>query len=156
MIRPATPADANAIAVIYNAAIRDTTHTFLPNEKSDAEVADLIAQDPCLVWDQDGDVLGFARYFQFRSGLGYRHTAEHTIMLNPAANGRGIGRALMDALCVHARDAGFHSVWAGISAENDAGIAFHARCGFDHVAVLPEVGYKFDRWIDLVLMQKRL
>jgi L-amino acid N-acyltransferase len=157
LVRPATPADAAAIAAIWNPVIRDTTITFNPTEKSEAEVAALIAgPDPCFVWHEDGRVLGFARYFQFRGGLGYRHTCEHTVLLHPDARGRGGGRALMAVLLADAAASGRHSLWAGVSAENEAGAAFHAALGFDIIAVLPEVGHKFGRWIDLILMRKLL
>ena len=155
MIRPATPDDAPAIAAIWNKVIRDTTITFNPDEKTVEEVAGLIAKN-CLVWEEDGQLLGFARYFQFRGGAGYRFSAEHTILLDDAAKGRGGGRALMGALCDHARDAGMHTMFAGCSAENPGAVRFHAAMGFVTVATLSEVGFKFGRWIDLVLMQKRL
>ena len=155
MIRPAAPQDVAAIAAIWNAAIRDTTITFNPVEKSDEEVATLIARD-CLVWEENGEVLGFARFFQFRGGEGYRHTAEHTIMLRDGAGGRGGGRALMLALFDAARATGMHTLFAGCSGENPGAVRFHAALGFAALATLPEVGFKFGRWIDLVLMQKRL
>ena len=155
MIRPATPDDAPAIAAIWNKVIRDTTITFNPDEKTVEEVAGLIAKN-CLVWEEDSQLLGFARYFQFRGGAGYRFSAEHTILLDDAAKGRGGGRALMAALCDHARDAGMHTMFAGCSAENPGAVRFHAAVGFVTVATLSEVGFKFGRWIDLVLMQKRL
>lgn len=155
MIRTATSADAPQIAAIWNHAIRETTITFNPVEKSDEEVAGLTAQN-CLVWDEDGQILGFARYFPFRGGEGYRFTVEHTIMLHAAGHGQGGGKRLMEALCAHAKAAGKHSMFAGCSAENAGAVAFHARLGFQEVATLREVGFKFGRWIDLVLMQKRL
>ena len=154
-IRPALPMDTPQIAAIWNDIIRNTTVTFNPVEKPLDEVADLCAQK-ALVWAEGDRILGFARYFQFRGGEGYRHTAEHTILLHPDAHGRGIGRALMDALCADAKANGLHSIFAGCSAENTSGIAFHAACGFRTVATLPQVGFKFGRWIDLVLMQKML
>lgn len=155
MIRPATPQDAPQIAAIWNHAIRETTITFNPVEKTDAEVADLTAR-ACLVWEDAGRVLGFARYFQFRGGEGYRFTVEHTIMLHADGHGQGGGRQLMAALCAHAKAAGMHTMFAGCSAENPGAVAFHAKMGFQEVARLPEVGFKFGRWIDLVLMQKIL
>lgn len=155
IIRAAAPFDAPQIAAIWNHAIRETTITFNPVEKTEAEVAALIDQD-CLVWEDLGAVLGFARYFAFRGGEGYRFTVEHTIMLEGKSHGRGGGRALMDALFAHARAAGKHTMFAGCSAENEGALRFHAKLGFQEVATLPEVGFKFGRWIDLVLMQKTL
>jgi phosphinothricin acetyltransferase len=143
------------IAAIWNAAIRDTTITFNPVEKTDSEVAALCAQD-CFVWDHDDRVLGFARFFQFRGGDGYRFTVEQTVMLHPDGHGRGGGRALVTALCDAAKVGGMHTMFAGCSAENPDAVRFHAACGFETVATLPEVGFKFGRWIDLILMQKRL
>ena len=154
-IRPALPDDAAQIAEIWNHAIRHTTITFNPVEKNPEEVAELCAKQ-ALVWAEGDRILGFARYFQFRGGEGYKHTVEHTIMLHVDAHGLGIGKALMAALCDHARDAGMRSMFAGCSAENPDAVGFHAACGFQTVATLPQVGFKFGRWIDLVLMQKML
>jgi phosphinothricin acetyltransferase len=81
---------------------------------------------------------------------------EHTIILAPAAIGRGLGRSLMAAIEAHARGQGVHSMFAGVSGENAAGIAFHAAIGYVPVAVLHQVGFKFGRWMDLHLMQKLL
>lgn len=155
MIRPATHTDASAIARIWNAMIRDTTITFNPVEKTSAEVAALIGKDT-LVWEENGAVTGFARFFPFRSGEGYKHTVEHTIMLDAHAQGRGIGRALLATLCDDAKRKGARMMIAGCSATAPEAIRFHATCGFETVATMPEVGFKFGRWIDLVLMQKRL
>ncbi len=81
---------------------------------------------------------------------------EHTIHVHPETRGRGIGRMLMDAVERHAAAGGAHALFAGVSGENAAGRAFHVRLGYEPVAVLPEVGHKFGRWIDLHLMRKRL
>jgi phosphinothricin acetyltransferase len=157
MIRRATAADAPAIAAIWNHHIRTGTVTFLPDEKSEAEVAALIAgPDPVFVAERAG-VAGFARHFPFRAGRGYAATREHTILLAPAApRGQGLGRALIEAVIADAAAGGAHSLWAGISGENADGRAFHAAMGFAVMAVLPEVGHKFGRWLDLVLMMRRL
>jgi L-amino acid N-acyltransferase len=157
MIRPARPEDASAIGAIWNPCIRDTTVTFTPVEKSDAEIAALTtAPHAFFVWDDGKRILGFARYFQFRAGPGYARSAEHTILLHPDGNGRGIGRALMTAILDHAGSAGFGTMIAAVSAENAAGRAFHAALGFTEVGHVPSVGWKFGRWIDLILLQKRL
>ena len=77
-------------------------------------------------------------------------------MLHRDGHGQGGGRRLMMALCADAKAAGMHTMFAGCSGENAGAVAFHATLGFEPVATLPEVGFKFGRWIDLVLMQKRL
>ena len=156
MIRPATTSDAAQIAAIWNHAIRDTVITFNPVEKTVEEVAALMTPtQPFLVWDDDG-VQGFARYGQFRGGEGYRFSVEHTIMLRDTVQSKGAGRALLTVLCEKAQAAGMHMMFAGVSAENEGAVAFHSKMGFTTAAVLPEVGFKFGRWHDLVLMQKRL
>lgn len=103
-----------------------------------------------------GQLLGFARYSQFRAGAGYKFSVEHTVMLHTDARGHGAGKLLMDGLCDLAKKAGKHTMYAGVSGENQGAVDFHAKMGFTIAAVLPEVGYKFGRWLDLVLMQKRL
>ena len=161
MIRPATDRDAAAILAIWNPVIRDTLVTFNSAEKTEAELCTLIAERNAaghcfLVAEAAGEILGFASYSQFRGGIGYRRTMEHTILLGPGARGRGIGRALMTAVEDHACAAGAHSIFAGVSGGNPEGRAFHAAMGYREVAVLPEVGFKFGRLHDLVLMQKIL
>lgn len=157
MIRPARPADAVAIAAVWNHYIRHTTATFNPVEKTAAEIAALVgAPHAFLVAEQDRGLIGFARLFQFRAGQGYARAAEHTIMLSPDATGRGHGRALLGALIEEAARRGIGAMIAGVSGENAAGQAFHAAMGFETMGRLPAVGWKDGRWLDLVLMQKRL
>ncbi|WP_377512426.1 GNAT family N-acetyltransferase [Octadecabacter sp. R77987] len=157
MIRPATPDDAAAIAAIWNPVIRDTTITFNPTQKTPDDIAAMIKARPVFVVASDGtDITGFATFDQFRSGLGYAHAVEHTVIIAPNAKGQGLAKALMEELFTLARAQGMHTMWAGVSGENLDGVAFHAALGFETIGILPEVGRKFDRWIDLVLMQKRL
>ncbi|MBP1804789.1 GNAT family N-acetyltransferase [Rubellimicrobium aerolatum] len=157
MIRPAQAADAAALHAIWTPVIRETTHIFHTTERSEAEIAALTeTPDPFLVWDDGHRVLGLARCFPFRPGNGYARTVEHTILLAPEAQGRGIGRHLIDALAEAAARQGKHMMIGAISAGNAPAIAFHAACGFTEHGRLPEVGYKFGRWLDLVLMGRRL
>ncbi|SEL77644.1 phosphinothricin acetyltransferase [Roseovarius azorensis] len=158
IIRPATPGDIPAILAIWNPLVRETSVTFTTLEKTpDGLAADIAARGPAfLVAETEDVVLGFASYGAFRSGPGYARTAEHTVILDAAARGRGVGRALMARLEDIARDAGLHVLVAGVSGENPGAIAFHKAIGFQEVARMPEVGRKFGRWMDLVLLQKRL
>ena len=161
MIRPAEPRDIAAIMAFWNPMIRATTVTFSSEEKTAEGLAEMIASRRAaghefLVAEMGGQVLGLATYAQFRGGNGYRHSVEHTIIMAPEAQGRGLGRALMTALEAHARAAGCHVLVAGISGENAAGLAFHAALGFTETGRMPETGRKFGRWLELVLMQKTL
>ncbi len=161
IIRSATAKDAEAISKIWNYFICETTITFNSEKKSTEMVKDAIKS--C---EQDGRVflvaedleriLGFCTYFQFRAGIGYAKTMEHTILVIKRAKGLGVGGALMNSLCKHAQKAGVRSLWAGVSADNPSAVGFHERKGFDYIARLPRVGYKFERWIDLILLQKLL
>tara|TARA_R110000751_G_C13745586_1_gene477878 strand:+ start:707 stop:1183 length:477 start_codon:yes stop_codon:yes gene_type:complete len=156
VIRAAHPDDAPAIAAIWNAVIAQPHITFTTDTKSDASVAQMIAEraGAFRVAETDGTVAGFATFGSFRSGPGYRHTAEHSIMLGPQARGRGLGRALMDALESDAKAADIHLLVAGISGGNPDAVAFHNRLGFAHSGRIPQAGYKFGQWFDLILMHK--
>lgn len=157
MIRPATPADVPAIRAILNRVIRDTTITFTTTEKTPADViAMLNGPTPVLVTTTNDHVTGYATFGPFRAGPGYARTAEHSIALDPAAHGRGQGRALLRTLEQAAAEHGITQLIAGISAENTPALAFHTACGYAKVAHLPAVGHKFGRDLDLILMQKPL
>ena len=158
LIRQADLEDAEAIARIANDMIRDTLITFTNDEKTPAALRDVIGERGLryLVAEIDGQVVGFATYGAFRGGQGYRHTAEHSVQLAPAAQGRGLGRRLMARLVDVARADGIHVLVAGVSGANPGGIAFHASLGFAEVGRMPQVGRKWGQWLDLVLMQKVL
>ncbi len=158
IVRRARASDAASIAEITNAIIRDTLVTFTTDERSvDAIATDIEIRDPAyLVAERDGQVQGFATYAPFRNGPGYAHCREHTIQLAPEARGQGAGRALMSALEGVARAEGVHVLVAGISSANPGAVAFHAALGYTQVGVMPEVGFKWGKRLDLVLMQKIL
>lgn len=158
ILRQARPGDAQAICDIWNAVIRETLITFTSVEKVPTEIAaDIISRGPGFqVAEQDEKIIGFATYFPFRGGTGYAHTKEHSIQLSPKARGLGLGRVLMQILEDAAIDEQVHSLWAGVSSANPAGITFHTRIGYTEIARLPEVGRKNGQWLDLILMQKIL
>jgi phosphinothricin acetyltransferase len=160
-IRPAGQGDIARLMDFWNPQIRSTAMTFTTIEKTEAMLALEIAAcaQECrafLVIEAGEIVFGLATWFVFRKGPGYAHSAEHTIVLAPEAQGRGAGRALMAALEEHARAAGVHVLVAGVTGENTRGIAFHEALGFREVGRMAEVGLKFGRWMDLVLLQKIL
>ena len=160
-IRDATSADAAAIVAYWNPMIRETSITFNTRERDPEQLGQEI-----LTRQKDGkaylvicdgtEVCGHATYTQLRAGPGYAFCMEHTIILAPAAQGKGAGRLLLQALEDHAQHNGIHSLIACISGENSAAISFHAHLGFRQVASIPEAGKKFGRWMDLIFMQKLL
>lgn len=160
-IRVATQSDSFDIAELWNDMIVNTANTFTTELKTQQGIArDITVRQASglgfFVACDDYGLAGFATYFQFRNGPGYAHTMEHSIVLRPRAQGAGVGRQLMTVLCDHAHENGVHSIFAGVSGENPAGVVFHERIGFQRIATLPQVGYKFGRWMDLVLLQKIL
>ncbi len=148
------------IVALWNPLIRSSVATFNSKEKTVAELAVMIdskrqLNHPFFVAVANS-IVGFVTYQQFRLGVGYRKTMEHTIMVDGRFKGRGIGRKLMKRIEQAAAAKGVHSLIAGISGENIAGINFHKRVGYTEICVMPEVGYKFNRYFDLVVMQKFL
>ena len=158
MIRDARPTDAEPVADLWNWMIRETLGTFTTDEKSAEEIAALISNRNrgFLVAEHGSDVIGFATFGAFRSGPGYAATCEHTVLVCPDAQSRGIGRNLLVCLEDRAASQGMHVMVAAISSENPRAIEFHARLGFHETGRMPQVGRKAGRWLDLVLMQKIL
>jgi L-amino acid N-acyltransferase YncA len=163
-VRDATSRDLPEITAIYNALLETTTHewTEIPHTISEREewLAEKSATGrPALVAVVDDEVVGWATYGDFRDSMrwpGYRHTVEHSIHVREDCWGRGIGRALIHALVDRARREGKHVMVAGIDGENTGSIRFHERLGFFEIGRMPEVGEKFGRRLDLVLMQLML
>ena len=159
MIRPATDADAERIATIWNDMIRNSLATFTTEEKPVSAVRQLVRDRSEAFWVIDGEGdndLGFVTYGPFRAGPGYAATVEHTIILGPSAQGRGFGRKLLTHALAAAAAQGHHVMVAGISSANPAAVAFHRALGFQQTGHMPEVGRKAGRWLDLILMQKTL
>lgn len=160
-IRPATEGDLPAITAIYNDAVRHTTaiwnETVVDVDNRRAWFAARRAQGyPVLVAELGGAAVAYGSFGDFRAFDGYRHTVEHSVYVAEAARRRGIAAALVGALAAEARALGKHVMVAGIAADNAPSIALHARLGFVETGRMPEVGRKFGRWLDLVLLQKTL
>lgn len=160
-LRDATAGDANAVCDIINYYTKDSTVTFNEIAKTIEEVTASIEHAnqtglPFLVLCNEAGPQGFATCTQFRKGSGYRFTSEVSIMLAPGATGKGWGGKLLQALEHRAAQAGANSLIAGISADNQGAIKFYTSHGFSQVGCVPQAGYKFNRWIDLILLQKRL
>lgn len=159
-IRSATPLDAGPVAAIWNAIIRETVITFWPTERSEAEVAEIIAdrvtKHAFLVATINDRVIGFATYKQFRDGGGYRHCMEHTVYIAPEAKGAGAGKALMQAVEDHARQAGHRVMIGAVTGSNENSIRFHRKMGYSDWGRVPDAGYKFDEFHDVVLMGRKL
>ncbi|MGV6846996.1 MAG: N-acetyltransferase family protein [Marinibacterium sp.] len=158
IVRPARAGDAAAIARISNRVIAGTLITFTTALRTpDAVLADITTRGAAFqVLEMNGAVAGFATYGAFRSGPGYAATCEHSILIDPAAQGRGGGRALMTRLQDVALTDRKHVMVGAISGANEAGIRFHRALGFAEVGHMAQVGRKARRWLDLVLMQKIL
>lgn len=158
VVRDARPADLPALLEIYNDAVVHTTASWdllpwTPVEHAEWYATKAGRDHPVLVADDDGDVLGYAAYGPFRPKAGYAATMEHSVYVRPDAQGRGIGRTLLVAVIERARAAGVHALVGGLSADNEVSLLLHRSLGFIEVGRLPEVGRKFDRWLDLVLVQ---
>jgi len=160
-IGEATEADLPAILAINNLAVAETTASWnygpasLDSRKT--WFAGMTAKgDPVLVVRRGGELIGYAYWGPFRPADGYLHTVENSVYVRKDMHGHGIGRMLMIELIERARAKGLHAIVAGIGAENTGSIAFHARLGFVEHARMPQVGAKFGRWMDLVLMQLML
>ncbi len=103
--------------------------------------------------DGAGTLLGFASYGTFRAWPAYKYTVEHSVYVHREHRGRGLGRTLLQELVAAARQHGLHALVGGIDAANAGSIALHERLGFKHVGTLPQVGFKFGRWLDLAFYQ---
>jgi len=157
LLRPATVADAAATAAIYNQEVTTSTVTFDLVTRSVEEQAEwLSARSGALevvVAEIDGEVAGFASLSPYRDRPAYRTTVEDSIYVHPDHRGEGVGRALLGEIVEVARRRGFHSVIGRIVGGHTASIRLHASLGFEQVGVEREVGRKFGRWLDVVVMQ---
>jgi phosphinothricin acetyltransferase len=160
-VRDATAADLPAVRDLYNALISTTTVAWTEEPESLPHREAWFREQqrrgfPVVVAERDGAVVGYAAYADFRGEgkwPGYRHTVEHSIHVRREDWGLGVGRALLGELMTRARRDGIHVMVAAVDGDNVDSIRFHERLGFTVVGRLPQVGRKFDRWLDLVLLQ---
>jgi phosphinothricin acetyltransferase len=161
-IRASTPADVAACAAIYGEAVRNGTGTFELEEPDEAEMGRrreaILAQGlPWLVAERNGSVLGYAYAGVFRPRRAYRFCVEDSIYLAPEARGLGVGRLLLAELIARCEAVGIRQMLAVIGdSENAGSIAVHRACGFEHTGKLEAAGWKFERWLDVVMMQRQL
>jgi len=160
-LRDAAESDLAGLAAIYNEVIATSTAVYSSTPvtlqerrqwwraRRDAGYPVLVAADP-------SGVLGFATFGDFRAWPGYRFTVEHSVHVRADRRGGGVGSRLVEALFPRAAALGKHMMIAAVDAANGASIRFHERLGFEQAGCLREVGYKFDRWLDLVFLQRRI
>jgi phosphinothricin acetyltransferase len=162
LIRPSRDEDIAAITAIYRHHVLTGTGTFEIDPPSETDMAsrraDVLSKGlPYLVVEDEGRVMGFAYCNWFKPRPAYRFSAEDSIYMAANANGKGLGRALLAELCARAERAGVRKLLAVIGDSANAGsIGVHQSLGFSHVGVLKSCGWKFDRWLDVVMMEKPL
>ena len=159
-IRQATTADVPQILAIYAPYVENTAISFEYTVPTLVEFTqrfeNITAQFPWLVWEENGNILGYAYGSLPFERAAYQWCAEASIYLRPEAQGRGIGRKLYAALEEILKNQGYRKVYAIITTANEPSIAFHQAVGYRHTATMPDCGYKFGKWYGTVWMEKDL
>jgi L-amino acid N-acyltransferase YncA len=160
-LRDAADADLPGLVAIYNEVIATSTAVYssTPVTLEDRRQwcrARAEAGYPVLVAADPSGVIGFSSFGDFRAWPGYRFTVEHTVHVRSDRRGSGVGTRLLEALFPRAAALGKHMMIAAVDAANGPSIRFHERLGFRQAGCLREVGHKFDRWLDLVFLQRRI
>ena len=153
--------DLAGLVAIYNEVIATSTAVYssTPVTVEDRRQwwrARVAAGFPVLVARDESGIAGFSTFGEFRTWPGYRFTVEHTVHVRADRRGSGVGTKLVEALFPRAAALGKHMMIAGVDAANTASIRFHERLGFAQARCQREVGHKFDRWLDLVFLQRRI
>lgn len=161
LLRPAEVADAEAIRAIYNVEVTTSTHVFelVPHtlEQQERWIRERSGAHAAVVAvEEDETVVGFGSLSPYRPRPAYSTTVEDSVYVRADRQGLGIGRALLAELVQLATAHGFHSVIGRVADHNEASIALHRTLGFDEIGIEREVGRKFRRWIDVVVMQRLL
>ena len=159
-LRPVTASDAPALCAIYNPYVLDTVITFEQSPVSELDMAqrirDYTTLYPWLVAEVDAKVVAYAYATRWRTRAAYDYTLESTVYVDKAYTGRGIAKPLYVELLRELRARKVHAVVGCIALPNDASIALHEQCGFVKVAHFPQVGRKFERWVDVGFWQATL
>ena len=161
-VRPATEADASALAAIYGDAVLNGFGTFeeVPPSAADMDARRLAVQDqglPYLVAEVEGEVLGFAYAAPFRPRAAYRYTLEDSVYVAPEGKGKGVGKAVLSAVIAACERLGVRQLVAVIGdSQNAPSIGLHRSLGFEQAGLHKSVGFKHGRWVDIVLVQKAL
>ncbi len=158
VIRYAMPDDQPLMQEIFNKEVEYSTSSWEWSPLSNQDWNDWFEAHTrnhhvLLVAEVDGQVAGFAGYGVFRAKAGYASTVEDSIFLEEAYRGQGLGKRLLGQLIAEARLRNVHSMVAAVTSENQSSIRLHRALGFAEVGRLPEIGHKFGRWLDLVLLQ---
>ena len=159
-VRSATVEDAPAILEIYNHEVLTSTVTFdlVPRTLSEQEswITDRSGAHVVLVVEDGGEVVGFGALSQYRERAGYATTVEDSVYVHEDHRGKGVGRILLAELVDRATAHGFHALMAKVVGDHQASINLHAAAGFEVVGHEREVGRKFGRWLDVVLLERLL
>ena len=159
-IRTAVESDLTAILEIYNEQVENSTATFDVKPRTMEAQHEWAKQfrNPyvLLVAEEGGEVLAWGCLHPFGAKPGYRFTAENSVYVRADVRSAGIGKALLVALIKAGAANGFHTIVARIAGDNPVSVTLHEALGFEHVGREREVGYKFDRWLDVVVMQRML
>jgi phosphinothricin acetyltransferase len=159
-IRPATVADAASICRIYNQGIQDRVATLETEERTPQERAEWLQargpRHPVLVAEHEGAVAGWASLNVFNARRAYEHVADVSLYVERGSRGRGVGRQLLDALVLTARELGYHKLVLAAFPWNEAGMRAYRRAGFREVGIYKEQGRLDGRWVDTVVMEKIL
>ena len=153
MIRAAAQKDAQAICGIYNHYVKNTVISFEEQPVSIHEMEERIrettANFPWLVWEEAGEILGYAYVNKYRDRSAYRYSAEISIYLKNGQEGKGLGTFLMERLIDETRNSGIHALIAGITLPNKRSVAIHEKFDFEKIAHFREVGFKLNKWLDV-------
>lgn len=153
MIRVCLPSDAVEVCRIYNHYVLHSIITFeavpVTAEEMARRIDEVSAKQPWLVWEQDGEIAGYAYATSWKPRFAYRYSVESSVYLAPDKTGQGIGFQLYSELIRLLKLNNVHNIIGGIALPNESSVKVHERCGFKKIGHFSEVGFKFDKWIDV-------